>query len=156
MDIPRDAQLQVTYDDGETQEAAPRTLRAKAQSMNIQRMAKRKKTDIDNLLNHAGVYGEPASLPFSAWDVDEIVGPNVTDKETVLSFARMASNAYILEPNTGDWEPVGGGFNYTEDFGWEADGLRGHIFADKTNGTVVIGLKGTSRKSSVSFDWRDP
>ncbi|TKA64263.1 putative lipase ATG15-1, partial [Cryomyces minteri] len=64
--------------------------------------------------------------------------------ETVLAFARMASNAYILEPHTGEWEDVGGGFNYTEDFGWESDGLRGHIFADTKNKTVVIGLKGTS------------
>jgi lipase ATG15 len=32
----------------------------------------------------------------------------------------------------------------TEDFGWETDGLRGHIFADTENSTIVIGLKGTS------------
>lgn len=88
--------------------------------------------------------GEAVSLPPSAWTVDEISGPNITDKETVLSFARMAANAYVQEPFTGDWEQVGGGFNYTEDFGWQYDGLRGHIFADTENKTVVIGLKGTS------------
>lgn len=88
--------------------------------------------------------GEAVSLPPSAWTIDDIPGPNISDKETVLSFARMASNAYVQEPNTGDWQDVGGGFNYTEDFGWQLDGLRGHIFADTKNKTVVIGLKGTS------------
>lgn len=50
--------------------------------------------------------GEAASLPPSAWTIDEIAGPNITDKETVLSFAKMASNAYILVPHTGEWEDV--------------------------------------------------
>lgn len=80
----------------------------------------------------------------SAWTIDEVAGPSITDKETVLSLAKMTSDAYILEPQTGEWEDVNGGFNYTESFGWEGDGLRGHIFADKTNSTIVIGLKGTS------------
>lgn len=83
-------------------------------------------------------------LPPQAWTIDDVAGPNVTDKETVLSFSRIAANAYVEEPYSGDWESVGGGFNYTEDFGWENDGLRGHIFADTENQTVVIGLKGTS------------
>ena len=75
--------------------------------------------------------------------MDEVSGPNITDKETVISFAQMAANAYILVPGDGEWKDVGGGFNYTEDFGWESDGLRGHIFADTTNKTIVIVLKGT-------------
>jgi lipase ATG15 len=87
--------------------------------------------------------GRAVDLPISAWTTDEVPGPDVTDKESVLAHARMASDAYILEPHTGDWEDVGGGFNYTEDFGWESDGLRGHIFADTNNRTIVIGLKGT-------------
>ncbi len=80
----------------------------------------------------------------SAWTTDEVSGPNITDKDTVLSFAKMSSDAYIMEPQTGEWEDVNGGFNYSDSFGWEGDGLRGHIFADKTNSTIVIGLKGTS------------
>ncbi|CAD0095773.1 unnamed protein product [Aureobasidium vineae] len=56
----------------------------------------------------------------------------------------MAANAYVSVPRRGDWIDIGDGFNYTEDFGWEEDGLRGHIFADTENKTVVIGLKGTS------------
>lgn len=113
--------------------------------MSIQRMVDRSKSTVDRLLEAGRMRGEAVSLPSFAWTTDHIPGPNISDKETVLAFARMASNAYILVPRTGDWEDVGGGFNYTEDFGWEKDGLRGHIFADTENKTVVIGLKGTCR-----------
>lgn len=76
--------------------------------------------------------------------MDELWGPNVTDKETVLSMARIAADAYVTDRNDAEWQDVGGGFNYTEDFGWDNDGLRGHVFADTQNETVVIGIKGTS------------
>lgn len=144
MDIPEDAQLKVTSDFGATYESPPKTLRAKASSRTIQRLADRRQSTIDRLLEHAEVHGTAATLPSSAWTEDEVAGPNITDKETIISFAKMAHNAYTHEAGTGEWQEVGGGFNYTEDFGWEKDGLRGHIFADKDNGTVVIGLKGTS------------
>ncbi|OLN85811.1 putative lipase atg15 [Colletotrichum chlorophyti] len=80
----------------------------------------------------------------SDWTTDEVPGPNITDKATVLSLALMAANAYVEEEGQADWEEVGGPYNRSADFGWESDGLRGHIFADATNSTVVIGLKGTS------------
>ncbi len=54
-------------------------------------------------------------------------------------------NITSVAPINSDDLQVGCGFNYTEDFGWEGDGLRGHIFADTENKTVVIGLKGTCR-----------
>jgi lipase ATG15 len=61
-----------------------------------------------------------------------------------LSLALMASNAYVQTPDQADWEEVGRPFNRSMDFGWEGDGLRGHIWADEYNSTIVIGLKGTS------------
>ncbi|KAK8192500.1 putative lipase atg15 [Zalaria obscura] len=123
---------------------AQTSFKARSRSMTIQRMADRRRETVDKLLEAGRLRGEAASLPPSAWSMDEIPGPNISDKETVITFARMAANAYILTPGDGEWEDVEGGFNYTEDFGWEADGLRGHIFADTENSTVVIGLKGTS------------
>jgi len=122
---------------------APR-LHVLAKPMAIERLADRSREVIDGILAWGRAKGRPVQLPASDWTLDTVAGPNVTDKETVLSFARMAADAYILEPHTGAWQDVGGGFNYTQDFGWEADGLRGHIFADAHNATVVIGLKGTS------------
>ena len=144
IDIPKNAQLEVTGNDGATKGTPAKSLSARVMSTDIQRMADRRSSTIDRLLDYAGLHGEAVSLPASAWTVDEIPGPNHTDKLTVLTFAKMAGNAYVTEPWTGEWQDVRGGFNYTEDFGWEKDGLRGHIFADETNGTVVIGLKGTS------------
>lgn len=76
--------------------------------------------------------------------MDTLAGPNVTDKESVLTFAKMTANDYIEEPGSGDWHYIHGRFNYSSSFGWQSDGLRGHIYADKTNSTIVISLKGTS------------
>lgn len=136
--------MRVSYDDGETHEDAPEYLLADAQTFDIRRLAKRNKNDIDGLLAHAEWLGRPAELEASDWTEDEISAPNVTDKKTILTFAKMAANAYVTTPEDPEWQPVKGGFNYTDDFGWQQDGLRGHIFADETNSTVVIGLKGTS------------
>ncbi|KLT41472.1 alpha/beta-hydrolase [Cutaneotrichosporon oleaginosum] len=70
--------------------------------------------------------------------------PDITDRQTLLTLAKMASNAYSQHDDYG-WYPINGSNNGTE-FGWEpdADGLRGHVFADETNSTVVIAIKGTS------------
>ncbi|KAF2761372.1 alpha/beta-hydrolase [Pseudovirgaria hyperparasitica] len=145
LDIPPEASLLVTYDDDTTKHyTAPKSLKARAAPLKIQRLADRTRSTIDSMLETSRMTGKAADLPISAWVEDEIKGPNVTDQETVLSFARMAADAYVITPSQSDWLPVGGGFNYTEDFGWETDGLRGHIFADTDNRTVVIGLKGTS------------
>lgn len=56
----------------------------------------------------------------------------------------MSANAYVEIPGQGEWTEVGHSFNRSADFGWETDGLRGHIFADESNSTIIIGLKGTS------------
>ncbi|KAH7070296.1 autophagy related lipase-like protein Atg15 [Paraphoma chrysanthemicola] len=144
LDVPEDAAVWMTEDVHSTERKPVPRLRVKSETMSIQRLADRSKETVNGILDWGRTTGRAVHLAAEDWTIDEIPGPNVTDRETVLSFARMASNAYILEPNTGEWEDVGGGFNYTEDFGWESDGLRGHIFADTENSTVVIGLKGTS------------
>lgn len=78
------------------------------------------------------------------WDDVEVIAPDITDRQTILTLAKMTSNAYTL-PTADDWYPVGK-YNTSLPFGWEddADGLRGHIFADDKNETVVISIKGTS------------
>jgi lipase ATG15 len=78
------------------------------------------------------------------WDDVEVPGPDVTDRQTILTLAKMASDAYIL-PGGDDWYPVGK-YNASIPVGWEddADGLRGHVFADAKNETVIIAIKGTS------------
>jgi lipase ATG15 len=144
LNITNQASLQVLNEDGGSKVSAPK-LRARSQTLRIQRLADRRQENIDYILDTGRMRGQPLVLDASAWTEDDVPGPNVTDKETVLSFARMAADAYVLDNQDGEWQDVGNGFNYTEDFGWKMDGLRGHIFADAENQTVVIAVKGTCR-----------
>ena len=128
----------------EEREDIPANLRARSNAISIQRLSDRRPEAVESLLSAARLDGRPPTLPPAAWRTDEVSAPNVTDKETVLSLSLMAANAYNEGPGIGDWEDVKHGFNYSQSFGWENDGLQGHIFADKRNSTIVISLKGTS------------
>ena len=112
--------------------------------MTIKRLADRRVSSINNYLSHARLSGEVVSLSANDWIMDEVNGPNMTDQDTILNLAIMAANAYVEEPHTGEWENVTQGFNDSQGFGWQGDGLRGHIFADEGNRTIIISLKGTS------------
>ncbi|KAK1927471.1 putative lipase [Papiliotrema laurentii] len=78
------------------------------------------------------------------WEDVEVRAPDVSDRQTLITLAKMTSNAYV-SPDSGEWWPVKG-WNSSVPFGWEpdADGLRGHVFADAKNETVIISIKGTS------------
>jgi lipase ATG15 len=119
-------------------------IRVRSQPTTIQRLADRSPETIDELLEAARYQASPTALDASAWVVDEIPGPDITDKESVLGLARIAANAYVLDDSDPEWAPVGGSFNYTDDFGWDNDGLRGHVFVDENNMTIIVGIKGTS------------
>ncbi|KAJ7613852.1 Alpha/Beta hydrolase protein [Mycena polygramma] len=84
------------------------------------------------------------SLPF-IWDGVEVLGPDVTRRETLLQLATMTHNSYYGEPSHKSWYPLNG-WNASIPFGWEhdADGFRGHVFVSDDNSTVVISIKGTS------------
>lgn len=112
--------------------------------MTIQRLADRRVSAINDHLSHARLTGEAVSLTANDWTMDEVNGPNFTDQNTIINLATMAANAYVGEPYTGEWGNVTQGFNESQGFGWQGDGLRGHIFADEGNQTIVISLKGTS------------
>ncbi|KAF4550965.1 Lipase ATG15-like protein [Elsinoe fawcettii] len=143
VDVKKDT-LFTKIDASDTSLTSSSKFEVASKPVKVQRMVDRSHKTINSILEAGRMTGKPAYIPDDAWSMDEIPGPNVTDKKTVLSFGLMAANAYIMEPWTGEWEDVKGGFNDTEDFGWQADGLRGHIFADTENKTIVIGLKGTS------------
>ncbi|MCJ1350879.1 MAG: putative lipase atg15 [Icmadophila ericetorum] len=120
------------------------TLKARSNPLKIQRLVDRRTETVEPLLRAARYWGRPPSLPTSAWTTDEIPGPDIKDKETVVNLAVMAANAYVRIPGTEDWEDTKQGYNQSQGVGWEGDGLRGHIFADKDNSTIVIAIKGTS------------
>ena len=123
-----------------------RPLVVRTSPMKIQRLKDRRPSVVNPMVAAAREEGGVWALSPSAWTMDHLAGPDVTDKETILTFAQMAANAYVDHPDTGDWKNVDGGFNRTDDvgFGWEGDGLRGYLYVDEKNSTIVIGVKGTS------------
>ncbi|KAK7036135.1 putative lipase ATG15 [Favolaschia claudopus] len=88
-----------------------------------------------------------ARSPVMAWDVEEVSGPDVSKRKTILELATMTHDSYYADPEAGGkaWYPLHG-WNASIPFGWEPDkdGFRGHIFASDDNSTVVISIKGTS------------
>ncbi|KAL7409403.1 Alpha/Beta hydrolase protein [Mrakia frigida] len=81
---------------------------------------------------------------WGGWEGVDVEAPDVEDRATLLSLAKMTSDAYILPDETG-WYPIDG-YNATVPIGWDpnVDRLRGHIFTNADNSTVIIALKGTS------------
>ncbi|KAL8283455.1 hypothetical protein RQP46_005865 [Phenoliferia psychrophenolica] len=57
----------------------------------------------------------------------------------------MSNNAYTLEPPNENWWDVDKKWNVSDSFGWLDDGMRGHIFADDKNETIIVAIKGTSQ-----------
>jgi lipase ATG15 len=49
------------------------------------------------------------------WEEDEIMGPNVESRETLLELAKMTNNAY-LEPNETGWYELNGTWNVVRVF----------------------------------------
>lgn len=84
----------------------------------------------------------------SKWTFDEVLVPDISDKKTVLTLAYIAANAYVPTPHEGDWSEVGdddgGGWNEHDGYGWDADGLRGYLFASDDNSSLIVSIKGTS------------
>ena len=130
--------------DNEGEKTKLGSLHATSTTTKIERLSDRRVSTMQSMYHTARLTGSAAALDASAWTMDEVSAPNTTDKETVLSLARMSWDAYTAEPGTGEWQDATGKFNHSQGFGWEGDSLRGHIFADKDNSTVVIAIKGTS------------
>lgn len=141
LDVNSDTHLRILSEDGSETESVTSypSLIASSNPLTINRLADRRLSVIEDYMS------KTAQSPAAAWVMDTVPGPNITDKETVLTFAKMTANDYIQEPgSTSEWKTIHGKFNYSSSFGWQGDGLRGHIYSDRTNNTVVISLKGTS------------
>ena len=110
----------------------------------IYRLLDRKISDIEPLLSAARYYGQPPELPESAWTLDDLPAPNATDRDTVINFSLMAANAYNEDKSDSEWEDSRPPFNHSQKYGWRRDTLRGHVFTNKDNSTIVLSIKGTS------------
>ncbi|KAI8082172.1 Alpha/Beta hydrolase protein [Thamnidium elegans] len=57
----------------------------------------------------------------------------------------MSNNAYLdIQLNNTEWYDLGSSWHLNNSFGWESDGIRGHLFVNQDESLVVIGIKGTS------------
>jgi lipase ATG15 len=138
-----DEQVFLAAEDGYDRYPIP-PLKARSQPMKIERLVDRRPSVVEPLVAMSRRRGHVSMLGPSAWTVDDLPGPDVTHKDSVLSFALIASDAYVELEGMPDWEDIGAPFNRSDDFGWEGDGLRGHVWADDLNSTIIVGLKGTS------------
>ncbi|OCT51254.1 hypothetical protein CLCR_09065 [Cladophialophora carrionii] len=94
-----------------------------------------------NVHAHGDIQAANAS---DVWETVIVPGPDLRDKATVVNLAKMCSDAYVFAPSQPDWLNTTLGFNHSYSFGWKGDGLRGHVFTDKPNETVIVAFKGTT------------
>jgi lipase ATG15 len=124
-----------------------RPLVARRRLMDIERLKDRRPSVVEPMVAAAQEDGKFwANSDPAAWTVDRLLGPDITDKETILTLASMSANAYETQPGEGNWRDVGGGFNKSADFGWENDGIRGYIYVNEDASLVTISFKGGSPK----------
>lgn len=74
---------------------------------------------------------------------EQDVFPMINDPETILNFAKMSANSYKRRSIDG-WRNMSGDYTGLDGFGWDRNGLRGHIYANAAQSLVIIGFKGTS------------
>ncbi|KAI7899281.1 Alpha/Beta hydrolase protein [Cokeromyces recurvatus] len=57
----------------------------------------------------------------------------------------MTNNAYLdINLNDTEWYDIEPPWQLNNSFGWDSDGIRGHIFANDDDSLIVISIKGTS------------
>ncbi|KAF9271718.1 putative lipase atg15 [Mortierella alpina] len=83
------------------------------------------------------------SIGPESWTRQVIAAPDVTDKETILQLAKINYNSYTEVTSPG-WYDLEGHWTVNSTFGWEEEGVRGHVFASEDNSTLIIAIKGTS------------
>ncbi|KAK9375385.1 Alpha/Beta hydrolase protein [Lipomyces chichibuensis] len=117
-------------------------------SKNVTRLSQR---DPDFMESYLAYTRRPNSIKITDfdWIHERVRTPNISDPETLGTLARMTADAYVAVPASKDWVDVGEPYNETLGFGWDDKGVRGHVFADDENKTVVVAIKGTS---STLFD----
>ncbi|KAF2741538.1 autophagy related lipase-like protein Atg15 [Polyplosphaeria fusca] len=96
-------------------------------------------------IDRPAIKGFETQMPMSTyWISEELPGPNVTDKDTVVNLAWMSEDAYKPDRWDPEWVDIGEKYNKSIPFGWDDNGIRGHVFVDATNSSVILSIKGTS------------
>lgn len=130
----------------------------KGQYSQIQRIKDRSPDSMESYIFHSLQHPEINTDDSLEWSIDDIVIPNISDSETILQLAKLASNAYARLPADPSWRDVsdpdsnfGKAFNDSDGFGWTESGLRGHVFVEsidegkfERSPLIIIAIKGTS------------
>ncbi|ODV86313.1 hypothetical protein CANARDRAFT_27548 [[Candida] arabinofermentans NRRL YB-2248] len=125
----------------------------KSQASEIMRLETRHPDFVESYLNYALEVGSAAVSRISLdWTTDKVSIPDVNDPVTILNLALMSADAYVNLPTDAEWEDVGTTFNQSDKFGWLGRGVRGHVFTDTSESTVIIAIKGTSAAGLNSGD----
>lgn len=145
-EVSNEQTLWTNNDDYATENPFSFEFEIKSDLMVMKRMSDRSPDFMEAYLDFALAFPSSAAKVRIDWIDEDVVVPNVTDKKTILSLALMSSNAYVRLPHTGDWRNVSTPWNESESegFGWDDDGLRGHVFANEVDNIVIISFKGTS------------
>ncbi|GJJ70822.1 lipase ATG15 [Entomortierella parvispora] len=86
---------------------------------------------------------EDQSFGPESWRREVIDAPDTTDKETIVQLSKMNYNSYTEVASPG-WYDLEGNWSVNSTFGWEEDGVRGHVFVSADNSTLIVAIKGTS------------
>jgi lipase ATG15 len=141
-DIYPESATYIGGDQGRPELVAP--LRIRNRSVQIYRLADPWSILFDSSPGTCGNAHPEAGALGHNWRLDSVSEPDVSDKETVLGLAKMSSDAYLFDESAPDWFNSSAGFNLSSNFGWQGNTLRGHVFANENNSTVIIAIKGTS------------
>ncbi|KAI9495065.1 Alpha/Beta hydrolase protein [Zychaea mexicana] len=97
------------------------------------------------------LYNQGRLMRLSAADMTEFESswglvPDVSHRPSILALAMMTNNAYtsLNKTDSTDWYPLGPPWNVNSTFGWDDDGIRGHVFGNEDDSLLVISIKGTS------------
>lgn len=83
-------------------------------------------------------------------DGERVIVPDVSSAATLSLLGKMTSNAYLAPDEHAQWYDLaddgqdGRSWNASASFGWDEDGVRGHVFKSHDDAVVVVAIKGTS------------
>ena len=109
-DVPRSHKYLSTY--GSVVEDLSRPM--KTRRTNVSRPASREA--YVRARDRSRLYGESEGVRTLDWDEDEVVGPDLTSRETLLLLAKMTSNSYYKTPGEAGWYELDEGWNVVRPF----------------------------------------
>lgn len=128
-----------------------------ANTQQVMRLRDRTPDTMESMIMHTLNYPRINIENSLVWGIENVLVPNVTDPETILQLAKLASNAYARLPSDPSWRDVedpesnfGMGFNVSYSIGWFDKGIRGHVFVESLEEhenrapLVIIAIKGTT------------